>query len=414
MVYNIHYEKMSYCRLYEGIDEMKAISDTRVITNYMYSAFFAFGFSTLILSSALPAIARDFSLNHLEAGFLLASGVIGYIGGAIFCVFFADRLEIHKLSLLSSASMTIGLSLMTFSFSYISFIIANIFANFGTGIVEVAIGVIVSRIKVAAISRALNRVHSLFALGAVGSPFIVALFISLGLGWRLAYLASGVVSALPFIFILKMKRYNPAYDKREEKHVDFKRAFSNPLFILLNIMMLIYVGYEMGYSAWISTLMFEYRNFPIALASTFPAIFWFGMFVGRYSSSYLAGRFSYTRWLLIIVLLSLITSILSFVVSSTLTLAYLFVYLSGVSFASTYPTIQAILVANFKEHIGSLMGTLVIFVGLGSVVVEWGIGAIANYFGILAGVILIPVSIALEIPMISKVSRLTCEKVYRA
>jgi len=391
---------------------MKAILYTRMITNYMYSAFFAFGFSTLILSSALPAITHSFSLNYLEAGFLLASGVIGYVGGAVFCVFFADRLEIHWLPLLSSIFMSLGLFLMSLSSIYIFFIIANVIANFGTGIAEVAIGVIVAKVKVARISRALNRVHAFFALGAVGSPFAVALFISLGIGWRMAYLTSALVSALPFIFIFRMKAYIPAYDK-EGKHFDFKRELSSPLFALLNIMMLVYVGYEMGYSAWISTFMFEYKKFNMAFASTFPAVFWLGMFVGRYGSSFFVSKLSYTRWLFVVVLASFITSVLSFVAISTTTLAFLFVWLTGVSFASTYPTIQAILVSNFKEHIGSLMGMLAVFVGLGSVVVEWGIGAVANYFGIFVGVIIIPVSIGLEIPMILKISRFTHEKTYQ-
>ncbi len=365
---------------------------------YSYFAFFAFGFFVMILSSAFPKVLTDLSIDYLHGGYLLIIGTAGYVVGSLLCAIFAHVTGLKRIAMAGAFFMIIGAIMFVFSNNFSEIAIADMIANTGAGFIEVGVGSLVSAAAKEKASSLLNRVNSLFALGALISPFFVSAFIKIGFGWRTVYLFEALFALIAFVFSFHLEEPEMV----EEEKLNLKLIFS-PSLLIIDILIMIYVGYEVGYSSWISTLLVRGRGISITVAAISSSTFWMGMFIGRYAASFL--KIKEEIWLFIIVVSSLISATIS-MLASNIYLAIFLIFMSGLSFASTYPTVQAMLAKRAGGRIGNLMGIFVLFVGMGASISQWLIGQVANTGGIFWGFAMIPLLITLEmmmtIPMLKK------------
>ncbi len=359
---------------------------------YSYFAFFAFGFFVMILSSAFPKVLTDLSIDYLHGGYLLIIGTAGYVVGSLLCAIFAHITGLKRIAMAGAFFMIIGAIMFAFSDNFFEIAMADMLANVGAGFIEVGVGSLVGSEAKEMASNLLNRVNSLFALGALISPFLVSAFMKIGFGWRAVYLFEALFALIAFVFSFRLKEPKMV----EEEKLNLKLIFS-PSILVINILIMIYVGYEVGYSSWISTLLVRGHGMSITMAAISSSVFWMGMFVGRYAASFL--KIKEEIWLFAIVVSSLISAVAS-MLTLNIWLSIIFVFLSGLSFASTYPTIQAMLVNRAGGRIGNLMGIFVLFVGVGASISQWLIGQVANVGGIFWGFVVIPLLIVLEMMMI--------------
>ena len=359
---------------------------------YSYFAFFAFGFFVMILSSAFPKVLTDLSIDYLHGGYLLIIGTAGYVVGSLLCAIFAHITGLKRIAMAGAFFMIIGAIMFAFSDNFFEIAMADMLANVGAGFIEVGVGSLVGAEAKEMASNLLNRVNSLFALGALISPFLVSAFMKIGFGWRAVYLFEALFALIAFVFSFRLKEPKMV----EEEKLNLKLIFS-PSILVINILIMIYVGYEVGYSSWISTLLVRGHGMSITMAAISSSVFWMGMFVGRYAASFL--KIKEEIWLFAIVVSSLISAVAS-MLTLNIWLSIIFVFLSGLSFASTYPTIQAMLVNRAGGRIGNLMGIFVLFVGVGASISQWLIGQVANVGGIFWGFVVIPLLIVLEMMMI--------------
>ncbi len=358
---------------------------------YSYFAFFAFGFYVVILSSAFPRVLSDLSINYLYGGYLFMLGTLGYVAGSALCAFFAHKVGLRFIARSGALLLAVGAFGYVVSDDFWKLVISGFVANFGTGLIEIGVGSLVGTFDAERSASMLNHVNSLFALGALIGPFVVSAFIRFSLGWRMVYLLEIAISMIAFFYSIKLEEPHFVLEER----FDFKSAFK-PKILLIDILIMIYVGYEVGFSAWISTFLVHVKGINIVWAAAISAVFWLGMFIGRYGASYVKVREE--KWLLFVATSSLVC-VISFMISSNFYLAVFFIFLSGASFASTYPTIQALLAKDEKGKIGNLMGIFVLFVGIGASLSDWIIGGISNRFGIFYGFMTNPVMIAIELTL---------------
>ncbi len=374
------------------IQTIKVTIMPKILKLYSYFAFFAFGFFVMILSSAFPRVLTDLSIDYLYGGYLLIIGTAGYVVGSLLCAIFAHITGLKRIAVGGAFFMMLGAFMFALSKNFFEIAAADMIANIGAGFIEVAVGSLVGAFAEQKASSLLNRVNSLFALGALISPFFVSAFIKFGLGWRAVYFFEAFFASIAFVISFRLKE--PKITKEEK--LNLKLIFS-PALLIIDILIMIYVGYEVGYSSWISTLLVRGRGINITVAAISSSVFWMGMFVGRYAASFL--KFKEETWLFTIVISSLVSAVIS-MLASNIYLAVFFIFLSGLSFASTYPTIQAMLTKRAGGRIGNLMGIFVLFVGVGASISQWLIAQVANVEGIFWGFAMIPLFIAFEMMMI--------------
>ena len=356
---------------------------------YSYTAFFSFGFFVMILPSAFPRVLSDFSLNYLHGGYLLSLGTLGYIAGSLACALFAHKVGLRFIAILGPFFLIVGSLGYAFSKGFLEVVVAAFTTNIGAGMIEVGVGSLIGDMAKEKASSSLNLVNSLFALGALSSPFVVSLFMRENFGWRGVFFVEALIVVFALVFAFRIEV--PDFVPKKESHF---KLFFKPSIMLIDILIMVYVGYEVGYSAWISTFLVHVHGMSVALAAASSSVFWIGMFFGRYMASFV--RIEDEKWVFMISMSSLI-SVLAFMFSTNLYLTVIFIFLSGLSFASTYPTIQAMLTKRVKGRIGNLMGVFVFFVGIGAVISQWLIGKVANSSGVFIGFAVVPTLIVLEI-----------------
>ncbi len=360
-----------------------------MIKKYSYFAFFTFGFFVMILPSALPIAMKEFGMDYAQSGYVMIIGTAGYIAGSLICALFAHKIGLKRIATLGAFFSAVGLFYFFFVKDFVDLALANFIANIGMGFIEIGIGALIGSLKEENVSGTLNRVNALFAFGALVSPFIVSLIVNYKMNWQIAYLAGTFFAILSLLISLKIKEI------KNEKSVDeLKINAFNAFFVLIYIMIGIYVGYEATYSSWITTFLTNFRHIDVAIAALSSSAFWIGMFLGRVFASYI--RVKAVTWLMFIVTSSLISVILS-IVFANYYVVMIFVTLSGLFFASTYPTIQLMLIEKAGGNIGNLMGVFVFFVGIGATLAQWMVSAASNLWGILIGFILIPLMIFAEL-----------------
>ncbi len=211
----------------------------------------------------------------------------------------------------------------------------------------------------------------------------------------MAYIIIGiftVASLAVAIFIKESTKIE--HEAVEETGLPPLKTVFRPAYIIIYVLIGIYVGYEVGFSSWVTTFMTNMRGIAVTVAAASSSAFWLGMVIGRYGASYIKLRDE--LWLLFIVLSSLVSVVVTMFISNYFGLL-LFIFLAGLSFASSYPTIQVMLIKRAKKNVGNLMGVFVFFVGIGASISQWLIGTVANAGGIFAGFGVLPIFISIEL-----------------
>lgn len=376
-----------------------------IISSY---GFFLFGFTSIILGSALPAIERSFGIDHQIAGVLLSLPTLAFMSSALVVSALTNRLGPFKLLALGIFSFTGGLTVLSIGRSFALLLIGSMAVSFGTGAMETSIGIGVSGMNYRKPGGALNLMHSLFAVGCIIAPFLVAAFLVDYNSWWKPFLvglfgAVLLVAFVPFLFRIP-------FVGTSEKATQFKNeVFSQKIFWLIMAGVLLYVGYEIGFTSWLSSFVFETKGIDMRYASIFPALLWAGIFVGRLIAGFFVDKLGYERSLLMMVIIAFVSFGAALLLQSAIAIGVAVVF-AGLGFSGTFPTLQAILISTMKNGIGFAIGMFTVAASIGGAIANFFVGFLGHQFGMMAGVVFIMFLIFLEIVVVLLIMRLRAVK----
>lgn len=385
------------------MDTKKAFS---LISSY---GFFLFGFTSIILGSALPAIEKSFGIDHQVAGVLLSLPTLAFMFSAIVVSSLSNRFGPFKLLAAGILSIAAGLTVLSVGRSFWLLLVGSMAVSFGTGSMETSIGIAVSGLNYRRPGGALNLMHSFFAVGSIISPFIVAAFLVDYTSWWKPFLIGLFASVLLLFFIPFM--YRIPFIVNDEKATHFrKEIFSKKIFWLIMAGVLLYVGYEIGFTSWLSSFVFEVKGIDIRYASIFPALLWAGIFVGRLLAGFFVDKLGYELSLLMMVIIAFVSFGAALLLQSAVAIALAVVF-AGFGFSGTFPTLQAILISSMKNGIGFAIGMFTVAASIGGAISNFLVGFLGHRFGMMAGVIFIMFLIFLEIVVVLFIMKFRAVKV---
>jgi len=347
--------------------------------------FIIFGVSLTIIGATLPKIIKDFEWSYIATGIVLSSGSIGY-----FVSSFISGILLHKLG--PKLVIVIGLILQCLGllfFAATPFVwlnmILNLMIGFGQGGTEVVVNFSVVRIEQSGKSRLMNLMHAAFSVGAVIGPYIVIMFMRMNLGWQMVYRLMSAVSlimvvvflAIPFSHIRKE-------DETDDKKVGVGKLLKDPVLILAFLILLVYVGSELGVSNWVSEFYVKIFDKSAETGAFMVSFFWVGLLVGRLGTSIF---YNGSRPALLALFLATICT-----VSLLFALLVRHPIISGIGFALTgfgysaiYPLIMALVGRYFAKAQGAAVGFAATGGGVGSFLFPFIMSAISQAFGIYKG-----------------------------
>lgn len=346
--------------------------------------FFVNGLYSMVFGSILPLLSDVYSLNETVSGMLLSS----HQAGNLIAGFVAGILPLYygrkKSILFLSSFVIIGFLLIIGVGTPWILLFAFFFTGISRGSISNFNNKTVNDITDSNPS-ALNFLHSLFAIGALLSPFLVMLFGQLfGLnGWR--WLLVGIIG---LIVVSQMMFFNMPIEgdilakNQTAKEKDYT-FFKDSLFWNTIIIIFFYLCAESAITGWLVTYFIQSDLLTIQQSQMISSLLWVGILIGRLGCVFLGSSLSRGT---LITLISIGSAIFYglLLASNSVTMILVSVLGLGISMGGIYPTAMTIAGSSIKKHPMSL-GWILVIGGLGGITMPIVTGYLAQTFTIFWG-----------------------------
>ncbi|MEM7125762.1 MAG: MFS transporter [Chloroflexota bacterium] len=366
----------------------------KILTAAAFLSFFVFGFVDNLKGPILPELLRDLALSYSQGGTIILGAYIGFIVATLLTGIMADLVSNRGVLLVAGLCLCVGIVGFSMATSYIWLILFMGFIGLGMGSIEVGGNGLIVELHDKERGRYLNLLATFHGIGSLLVPLYVAWLISSGMPWQRIYL-SGVLLAglLTAIFLLSRSEQQQSgqqqsgQQKSEQSHSDWdwevvRRVGFTPEMGWFYILIGAYVAVELGIAAWLVEYLQQARGMAVGESSFYLSGFFVMIMVGRLLGSFVVERIGYLNVIggaLGGGVLCLAAGIFG---PKALTLALPF---SGLFFSIIFPTVTAAVSERHQTNIGSVLGLLFTFGGLGGAAGPWLVGVVSDWQGIQIG-----------------------------
>jgi FHS family glucose/mannose:H+ symporter-like MFS transporter len=256
-------------------------------------------------------------------------------------------------------------------------------SGLGFGVVEVALDTLLIVLGGARRANLLNLSQFFFAVGAFIGPAAAARVVAGGVSWRAVFgVAGGLAAVVALAWALQpVPRAVPVDDGSTQTETTSLRS---KLAILMALMLAAYVGAEMGIGGWLSKYMVEIRGVDLTYAGTTVSLYWMGIAAGRLVLTATSHYVSEERLLLWLTIGA--AAVLAFGLAvQRPALAVAAFALTGLGFSGIFPGVIALAGRYHPQNVAGITSVVVTGAGLGGIIIPWVMSAIADGFGLVAG-----------------------------
>ena len=139
---------------------------------------------------------------------------------------------------------------------------------------------------------------------------------------------------------------------------------------------------EIGFGAWLVEFLQQARSQSVTTSTLFLSLFFGAITVGRLIGSFLVERIGYLRSALYAASASVVCVAIGTFAPPVLVI---FLPLTGLFFSIIFPTVTAAVSDLHKENVGTILGLLFTFGGIGGMLGPWTIGIFSDWMGIQTG-----------------------------
>ena len=241
--------------------------------------------------------------------------------------------------------------------------------------------------------RYLNLLGTFHGLGALIVPLFTAALLEFGFGWQWIY-GSSVVLAIPLAALFWQSAANKksgvpngttenlgSRERIPDVSTILRVGFTKQMG-LYYLFLSAYVALELGVGAWMIEYLQQVRGMSVASSSLFLSGFFVLLMTGRLLGAFVVDAVGHHR----AVATALIGSCLCLAIGIfTHPSLVVLLPLSGLFMSIVFPTVTASVSAIHKENIGSILGILFAFSGVGGALGPWTVGMVSDWAGIEIG-----------------------------
>lgn len=345
-----------------------------------FLAFFVFGFVDNLKGPLLPQILQTGAYNYSQGGAIAAASYFGFVLATIAAGVLADFVGNKGVLLLAGVSILVGCVGLGISNHYPLLILFMFFIGIGLGAIELGGNGLMVELHSDARGRYLSLLSTCHGLGSLIVPAYTALLVNRGVHWQVVYSFS-VVILIPLLFIfwprasiarstgrLQVIAVHPeeSWNWRVVRDNVFTWHMS-AYFLLISA----YVASEIGVAAWMVEFLQKEAAMSVMTSSMLLSSFFGLIMLGRFLGAFFIRPEFYLRAITVSLLGSLLCLAAS--IFGTGNMIYL-LPLSGLFMSITFPTIVAMVSDLHQSHVGTILGILFTFGGLGGAAGPWLIG----------------------------------------
>lgn len=354
-----------------------------LITAAAFGALALNGMTLTYIGTCLPAIQTYLGISIAEAGLLMATIQAGFTFFSLLAGILSDTLRRERI-------ITAGCLLLSGA-SVLFCLLPSFLVNIGIiALMGAGIGCILSGTNTLLVGfyparkgAILNIHHIFFGLGCLVGPLLAGYLIAHGSRWHLGFVIMSVLLALlAVLFFIAGGEYHPSSGK-DVFGSEVSRLLKDRMFQVILLVNALAMGTQVTILLLGVTFLVEAKGCSLATAGITLSIFSAGIMLGRLLCSRLTMSIDHTTIILTLLWLQMVTLILAWYGETWL--AVTAVGLSGLTFSGIYPTSLALSGALFHRVQGSALGILTTMGGIGSIILCWLTGYIADLTNINTG-----------------------------
>ncbi|HHW09890.1 MAG TPA: MFS transporter [Firmicutes bacterium] len=393
-------------------------------TSYLFMGLLLTAFGPLI-----PDVTAYYGVGYAAVGNALIISAVAFLPAVLLGGVWSRRIGPPLVVFIGAAILTAGYVVIARAGSWPLFLTGLIMGNgVGFGLAETGLNTLILHLAAERKGAALNHLHFFPALGAMAGAPICRLIVAMSGRWQQVYIilavlmafvaASGAALSLSPTLRKAVKEWRLAGSgtgsgspgrtgdtgnskgagadqggDSSKKAGSYRQLLKQPVMLVLALMILLYVGSEMGATNWMYSYLVEGLGAGAAAGAALSSLFWLGLCLGRLLSARLSECWGYE---LLLWRGSLLAAVFFFIglLSAMPGVVLVAFFLTGFSFASTFPTIMAAAGSYFPAHTDHATGLLMFGTGMGSVIFPPAMGYLAEAVSLpaamfLAGLVII-------------------------
>lgn len=374
----------------------------KLLTAGGFFSFFIFGFVDNLKGPLLPEMIRDDALSYSQVGTIFLAGYIGFIISTLLCGILADRISHRSILFLAAVGLFMGGSSYSSVSAYPLLIASMGVIGLGLGAIELGGNGLMVELHSATRGRYLNLLGTFHGLGSLTVPLFAAGLLKFGFSWQWIYASSACLAIpLAILFWPSLGRPivgRPVLESTPKPQVEGGRirqmrptlngrailqlAFTRQMW-LYYVLLSSYVALELGVGAWMIEYLQHDRGISVERSSYFLSAFFVLLMLGRLFGAFIVDAVGHHRSVAIALVGSCLCLALGIFAHATLVF---FIPLSGLFMSIVFPTVTASVSAIHKENMGSILGILFAFSGVGGAVGPWTVGIVSDWAGIELGI----------------------------
>ncbi|MBC8231642.1 MFS transporter [bacterium] len=358
--------------------------ETRLLFWVLVSNFVLFGITLTIIGATIPEIIRGFNWSYTVTGMVLASGSVGYFSSSFLSGFLLKRFGSKRILVSGLFLEAIGLLLFARHPSVLFNLSLTFILGVGQGGTETVTNVSVIQMEKEGESRLMNLMHAAFCVGAIIGPFITGMLIATG-RWQIAYRLSASACFLMGVLFLFLSFAHIRQEKLATKGGGKTLSLLfNPLIVLLFLVLFLYVGTELGTSAWVAEYYVEILKTSSSVGAYIISLFWTGLLLGRLSISFWYKERSPSGLLIFLASLCTIALLCAVSVKNPWFAGFSF-FMAGLGYSAIYPVVMALVGQHFQQGQSVVVGFVAMGGGIGSFMFPFLMAFISDHLGLRQG-----------------------------
>jgi MFS transporter, FHS family, glucose/mannose:H+ symporter len=352
----------------------------------IHADFLVTGVVMTFIGPMLPILAARWSLTDAQSGSLIFIQFFTSMFGMLVSGVSVQRRGYRFTLIIGALLMAAGMSLLA-SGSWGMGIVAVSILGFGYGLTTPAGNLRTAEINPESSASALNVVNAVWGIGAMSSPFLVAIAQREHHPGYFLYGTAGALLVL--LFALLLTRFVPDTHAHVEESVGSKSFWRESALPLICALFFVYVGTETAFGAWIATYARRVDSRAHVLATVTPSFYWGALLAGR-ALAPIALRFRSAVTIARSGLAVALLGGLALVAAHEMKLVVLGAVLAGLGLASIFPISVSLLPGWFGPSARRASGAIFASGNIGGAVVPWFVGEISSNTAGLRTAFLIP------------------------
>ena len=309
------------------------VSTYRLTAAY-FAAFVLLGLTTGSLGPTLPALADQTGVGLSAISYVFTARSAGYLLGSVLSGKWFDRNSGNPIMAAMLFTMSVMMALVPLAPGLWLLLITMVFLGAAESGLDVGANTLLGWAHGTRVGPFMNALHSLFGVGALVAPLIVAQTVSFGLPATRSYLLLALLLIPVALVLVRL----PSPTPRARVVAEGQPAAKPRQVFLIGLFLFLYVGAEVGFAGWIYTYATTLRLSDVKTAAYLTSLFWGALTLGRMLTIPVVARMSPESVLRSSLVGCLISLALILASPSSLTAVFAGTFCLGVSMAPIFPT----------------------------------------------------------------------------